>query len=185
VSPATPNPRSDNPTPKNNGLSIDLRIADPRWDMLGDIDAFAAHVLGLASARMGQGGEIAILLTNDAEMHALNRQWRGMDKPTDVLSFQGESPEIPGQPQYLGDVAVGFDTALRDAEAMQRPFDGHVSHLLVHGFLHLLGYDHIEADDAKVMEPLEAEILAGLGWPDPYNTGPYAAGLNAGRQEDA
>ena len=126
------------------------------------------------------GGEMAVLLTDDAEMHALNQQWRGIDKPTDVLSFPSESPEIPGQPQYLGDVAVGYETALRDAEAMQRPFEGHISHLLVHGFLHLLGYDHIEAADATIMEPLEAEILAGLGWPDPYATGPYAGGQEEG-----
>lgn len=168
------------PVATTESLSIDLRVADPRWEALGDLEALAAHVLGLASARMKAGGEIAILLTDDAEMHVLNRQWRGFDKPTDVLSFPGESPEIPGQPQYLGDVAVGYDTALRDAEAMQRSFEGHLSHLLVHGFLHLLGYDHIEADDAKVMEPLEADILAALGWPDPYATGPYAGG-----QEDA
>ncbi len=161
-------------------LSIDLRVADPRWAVLGDVEALAAHVLSYASARMQQGGELAVLLTDDAEMHALNRQWRGIDKPTDVLSFPSESPEIPGQPQYLGDVAVGYETALRDAEAMRRPFDGHVSHLLVHGFLHLLGYDHVEAGDAKTMEPLETEILAGLGWPDPYATGPYAGGQEEG-----
>ncbi len=161
-------------------LSIDLRIADPRWEGLGDVEALAAHVLGLASARMETSGEIAILLTDDAEMHALNKQWRGIDKPTDVLSFPSDQPEIPGQPQYLGDVAVGYETALRDAEAMHRPFDGHISHLLVHGFLHLLGYDHIEAQDAKIMEPLEADILAGLGWPDPYATGPYAGGQEEG-----
>ena len=168
------------PASDTEPLSIDLRIADPRWDVLGDVEALAAHVLGLASARMKAGGEMAVLLTDDAEMRALNQQWRGIDKPTDVLSFPSESPEIPGQPQYLGDVAVGYETALRDAEAMQRPFEGHISHLLVHGFLHLLGYDHIEAADAKIMEPLEAEILAGLGWPDPYAAGPYAGGQEEG-----
>jgi probable rRNA maturation factor len=164
----------------SEGLSIDLRIADPRWESLGDVDAFAAHVLALASARMKKGGEIAILMTDDAEMQALNSQWRGKDKPTDVLSFPSDGPEIPGQPQHLGDVALGYETALRDAEAMKRPFEAHVSHLLIHGFLHLLGYDHIETEDAKVMEPLEADILAGLGWPDPYATGPYAGGQAGG-----
>lgn len=159
----------------SDGLSIDLRTADPRWESLGDLDALAAHVLGFASARMKAGGEVAVLLTDDSEMQALNRQWRGKDKPTDVLSFPSDQPEIPGQPQYLGDIAVGYDTALRDAGTMNRSFEGHVSHLLVHGFLHLLGYDHIETEDAKVMEPLEADILAGLGWPDPYATGPYAS----------
>ncbi len=155
-------------------LSIDLRIADERWSVLGDCGMFAAHVLGMASTKLKVEGEAAILLTDDAEMLGLNRQWRGLDKPTDVLSFPGDGPEIPGQPQYLGDIAVGYETALRDAEAMERPFEAHIAHLLIHGFLHLLGYDHIEAEDAKVMEPLEAELLAGLGWPDPYATGPYA-----------
>lgn len=163
----------------SDALAIDLRVADPRWEALGDIDAFAAHVLGRAATHMKTAGEIAILMTDDAEMHVLNRQWRGMDKPTDVLSFPSDGPEIPGQPQYLGDIALGYETSLRDAEAMQRPFEAHASHLLIHGFLHLLGYDHIEPEDAKVMEPLEADILAGLGWPDPYATGPYA-GRQAG-----
>lgn len=156
------------------GMTIDLRIADARWGVLGDCDHFAAHVLGLAAARMSAAGEVAILLTDDAEMHALNKQWRGMDKPTDVLSFPGDGPEIPGQPQYLGDIAIGYDTALRDAEAMGRPFEAHMAHLLIHGFLHLMGYDHIEPEDAKVMEPLEVEMLASLGWENPYATGPYA-----------
>jgi probable rRNA maturation factor len=159
----------------SEGLSLDIRVSDPRWEALGDVEAFAAHVLGLASARLKKGGEVAILLTDDAEMQALNRQWRDKDKPTDVLSFPSGGPEIPGQPQYLGDIAVGYETALKDALAMERSFEAHASHLLVHGFLHLLGYDHIEPEDAKVMEPLEADILAGLGWPDPYATGPYAA----------
>ena len=178
MSPQLPNEGSS-----REGLEIDLRTADPRWDVLGDLEAFAAHVLGHASARMQQGGEIAILLTDDAEMHALNRQWRGKDKPTDVLSFPSEDPEIPGQPQYLGDIAIGYDTALKDAETMGRSFEAHAGHLMVHGFLHLMGYDHIEPEDAKVMEPLETEILAGLGWPDPYATGPYAPDSSAPGQE--
>jgi probable rRNA maturation factor len=160
-------------SPKHD-LSADTRIADPRWEALGDVEALAARVLAHAAAEMKSGGELSVLLTNDAEMHALNKQWRGIDKATDVLSFPSEDPEIPGQPQYLGDIAIGYETSWKDAETLGRPFDGHVSHLLIHGFLHLLGYDHIEADDAKVMEPLEAQILAGLGWPDPYATGPYA-----------
>lgn len=161
------------------GVTIDLRIADERWSVLGDCDQFAAHVLGLAAARMSAAGEAAILLTDDAEMRALNKQWRGLDRATDVLSFPGANsgdggPEIPGQPQYLGDIAVGYDTARRDAEAMGRSFEAHMAHLLIHGFLHLLGYDHIEMEDAKVMEPLEVDLLARLGWADPYATGPYA-----------
>ena len=155
-------------------FSLDMRVADDRWQKLEDTEGFASHVLAVAAERMGKGGEAAVLLTDDAEMRALNKQWRALNKPTDVLSFPGDGPEIPGQPQYLGDIAIGFETALRDAETMGRAFEGHIAHLLIHGFLHLLGYDHIEPEDAKVMEPLEIEILASLGWPDPYATGPYA-----------
>lgn len=158
----------------SDALTLDLRIADPRWEALGDLDELAARVLDRASSRTKTGGELAVLFTDDAEMRALNSQWRQLDKPTDVLSFPSDQPEIPGQPQYLGDIALGYETALRDAEAMQRPLEGHVSHLLIHGFLHLLGYDHIETKDAQVMEPLETQILASLGWPDPYASGPYA-----------
>jgi probable rRNA maturation factor len=158
-------------------LLIDLRVADDRWaTALGDVDALAARALGCAANRMATGGEVAILFTSDAEMQALNRQWRGFDKATDVLSFPYDGPAIPGEPATLGDIALGYETAMRDAAAMQRPADAHAAHLLVHGFLHLLGYDHIEPADATVMEPLETQILADLGWPDPYGTGPYASG---------
>lgn len=159
-------------------LTTDLRTADERWARLGDVEALAARVLGHTAVEMGSPGEVSILMTNDAEMHALNKQWRGFDKPTDVLSFPADGPEIPGEAAHLGDIAIGYETALKDAEAMGRSFEGHISHLLIHGFLHLLGYDHIEAEDAKVMEPLEAKLLAGLGWPDPYATGPYAGGAH-------
>ena len=161
-------------TRDNDRLSLDLRIADARWEALGDLEALAAGVLGRAASHIKSTGELAILFTDNAEMRALNSQWRQRDKPTDVLSFPSGQPGIPGQPQHLGDIALGYETALLDAEMMHRPFEGHVSHLLIHGFLHLLGYDHIETEDAQVMEPLETEILASLGWPDPYASGPYA-----------
>jgi probable rRNA maturation factor len=158
-------------------LEIDVRVADPRWQAaLGDIEALARRVLGHASLQTTSGGEVSILMTSDSEMRDLNRRWRGIDKPTDVLSFPGKGPQAPDAPVHIGDIALAFETSQRDAEEMNRPFDGHVSHLLVHGFLHLLGYDHIEPEDAALMEPLEASILAGLGWPDPYAAGPYASG---------
>jgi probable rRNA maturation factor len=161
--------------PVAEGLSVDLRVEDPRWnERLSDVEALAARALGHASETLKSSGEVSILMTSDPEMRVLNRQWRQLDKPTDVLSFPSDGPEIPGQPKHLGDIALGYETALRDAETMHRPLEAHVSHLLIHGFLHLLGYDHIEAKDAAVMEPLETRILAGLGWPDPYATGPYA-----------
>jgi probable rRNA maturation factor len=161
--------------PKPQVSLFDPRVEDPRWlKSFRDLDGLMARALVAASVETGRQGAVDILFTNDAEMHALNKQWRKIDKPTDVLSFPADGPGEPGQPALLGDIAIGYETALRDAEAMRCPFDAHVSHLLIHGFLHLIGYDHIEAADAAVMEPLEAKILAGLGWPDPYATGPYA-----------
>ena len=162
-------------------LSVDLRIADPRWDeALPNFDVLAERALEHGAAVVGIDGEVSVLAADATEMQALNSRWRGLDKPTDVLSFPSAGPEIPGQPRHLGDIAVGFETALRDAKAMNRPFEAHISHLLIHGFLHLIGYDHIDQRDAAVMEPLEAKILAGLGWPDPYAAGPYAAGEDEG-----
>lgn len=158
-------------------LAIDLRVAEPRWqEELGDVEELVARVLNHAAGVVKAGGEVSILMTSDSEVHDLNRRWRGIDKPTDVLSFPSSAPQAPGAPVQIGDIALAYETSRRDAGAMGRAFDAHVSHLVIHGFLHLLGYDHVEPEDAAVMEPLEANILAGLGWPDPYAAGPYADG---------
>jgi probable rRNA maturation factor len=149
-------------------VEIDARIADPRWrKAVRGLPRLTERALGAAANRMGRGGEVAVLFTDDAEMHRLNRQWRGKDKATDVLSFPA-SDEISSENRYLGDIALSLETASADAEKLGRKMPGHISHLLVHGFLHLLGYDHETAGDAHVMESLEIEILAGLGLPDPY-----------------
>lgn len=158
-------------------LLADIRSEDDRWQAtLGDIDDLCEKALLAAAGEVGASGEVSILFTNDAEIRALNARWRNIDKATDVLSFPAEGPEIPSRPKLLGDIALAYETAFHDSETMKRPFEAHVSHLLIHGFLHLLGYDHINPEDAAVMEPLETKILAGLGWPDPYATGPYVAG---------
>lgn len=158
-------------------LAIDLRVAEPRWqEALGDVEELVARVLNHAAGVVKAGGEVSILMTSDSEVHELNRRWRGIDKPTDVLSFPSSWPQTTGAPVQIGDIALAYETSHRDAGAMGRAFDAHVSHLVIHGFLHLLGYDHVEPEDAAVMEPLEANILAGLGWPDPYAAGPYADG---------
>jgi probable rRNA maturation factor len=155
----------------------DVRSEDDRWEAaLGDIGGLSEEALLAAAAEMKASGEVSVLFTNDAEMRTLNRLWRKIDKATDVLSFPADGPEILNGPKLLGDIAISYETAFHDSETMKRPFEAHVSHLLIHGFLHLLGYDHINPEDAAVMEPLEAKILAGLGWPDPYATGPYAGG---------
>ena len=111
--------------------------------------------------------EIAIRLTDDAEVHALNRDFRGKDKPTNVLSFPGFDPDEPPEP-LLGDIVVAHETTAREAAEEAKPLAAHFSHLVVHGMLHLFGYDHETTDDAEVMEAEERRILARLGLDDPY-----------------
>ena len=98
--------------------------------------------------------------------------WRGIDKPTNVLSFPALAPTGAGTPddapRMLGDIAIAYETTRKEADDEQTPFDHHLSHLAVHGFLHLLGYDHEKDEDAEAMESLEREVLAQLGIPDPY-----------------
>jgi len=116
--------------------------------------------------------ELAVMLTDDAGIRTLNKNWRGIDKPTNVLSFPAlppvgvRGPDDP--PPMLGDIAIAYETMRREADDEAKPFDHHLSHLAVHGFLHLVGYDHENDDDAEAMEALEREVLAQLGIPDPY-----------------
>jgi probable rRNA maturation factor len=116
--------------------------------------------------------ELAVMLTDDAGIRTLNGNWRGIDKPTNVLSFPALQPAGAGggdeAPRMLGDIAIAFETTRHEADDEAKPFDHHLSHLAVHGFLHLIGYDHEKEAEAEIMESLEARILAQLGIPDPY-----------------
>lgn len=115
--------------------------------------------------------ELAIMLTDDAGIRALNKNWRGIDKPTNVLSFPALQPEgarDDDMPRMLGDIAIAYETTRNEATTEHKPFEHHLSHLAVHGFLHLIGYDHEKDGEAEIMESLEREILAQLGIPDPY-----------------
>jgi probable rRNA maturation factor len=139
-------------------------------------DMVNAGGLGLGGTGAGEAGfgeaELAVMLTDDAGIRTLNGNWRGIDKPTNVLSFPALQPTGPGGPEdaprMLGDIAIAYQTTRREADDEQKPFDHHLSHLAVHGFLHLIGYDHENDADADAMESLETEILAQLGIPDPY-----------------
>jgi probable rRNA maturation factor len=125
----------------------------------------------MADADIGEA-ELAVMLTDDTGIRTLNSNWRGIDKPTNVLSFPALQPSGPhgpdDAPRMLGDIAIAYETTRKEADDEQKPFDHHLSHLAVHGFLHLIGYDHEKDDDATTMEALETEILAQLGIPDPY-----------------
>jgi probable rRNA maturation factor len=113
-------------------------------------------------------GETTIVLADDATVQQLNRDFRGIDKPTNVLSFIARSPTVPATDAPLGDVILGLETVQRECRELGIPLGDHVRHLVVHGCLHLLGHDHESDRDAEHMENLETEILAGLGVPDPY-----------------
>ena len=127
--------------------------------------------VGLVDADVGEA-ELAVMLTDDSGIRTLNNNWRGIDKPTNVLSFPALPPTGPvgpdDAPRMLGDIAIAYQTMRREADEEQKPFDHHLSHLAVHGYLHLIGYDHENDADAEAMESLETEILAQLGIPDPY-----------------
>jgi probable rRNA maturation factor len=151
-----------------------LVVADC-WQSEPDSEAVIERAIATAAeivnADLGEA-ELAVMLTDDAGIRILNSNWRGIDKPTNVLSFPALPPTGGGgpddAPRMLGDIAIAYQTTRAEADDEQKPFDHHLSHLAVHGFLHLIGYDHEKDDDAEAMETLETAILAQLGIPDPY-----------------
>ncbi len=157
-------------------VRVDLVIEDERWQAVG-LEALAQRACGATLARLGVAdAEISLLACDDTRIAALNADFRGKPRPTNVLSWPSEergaaepggAPSVPVELE-LGDIAISYDTCLREAEAAGKPFADHVSHLLVHGTLHLLGYDHIDDKDAARMEALEVEILGKLEISDPY-----------------
>ena len=123
------------------------------------------RALEAGATQMTTAGEVSVLLTGNEEVRILNRDWRGKDTPTDVLSFPSDPMDRP----FLGDIAVAYGVTNSDAQARDIPLEQHLSHLLIHGLLHLLGHDHKDDTEASEMEALEVAALASLGWPDPYN----------------
>ncbi len=145
------------------------------WQIEPDAEAVIHRAIEaaaeIADADVGDA-ELAVMLTDDTGIRTLNNNWRNIDKPTNVLSFPALQPTGEGSPddapRMLGDIAIAYETTRREADEEQKPFNHHLSHLAVHGFLHLIGYDHENDDDAEDMEGLEREILSHLGIPDPY-----------------
>ena len=150
---------------KSAVIDLDLRVEDAEWTRaIADLEAVCTAALNAGAAQLGAQGEVSVLLTNDPEIQTLNRDWRGKDKPTDVLSFPADPMDAP----FLGDIAVSLGVCQRDAADRAIALGQHVSHLLIHGLLHLLGHDHKDDTEAAEMEALEIAALASLGWPDPY-----------------
>ncbi|MEX0752767.1 MAG: rRNA maturation RNase YbeY [Xanthobacteraceae bacterium] len=150
--------------------SIDIVRESPLWEKQLDIDAMLRRAIAEAAASVAtKDTELAIVLTDDSRIRALNRVWRGSDKPTDVLSFPAKKHGQSGPTALLGDIVIAYETTARDAAAQDTPFLHHLAHLAVHGFLHLHGYDHEVEEEAEAMERIECEILARLHIPDPYS----------------
>ena len=161
---------------------IAVNIEDARWATL-DFEALAerACVATLTHLQIDPVlFEISLLACDDARIADLNAEFRAKPVPTNVLSWPaldratpGKHPENPkpdpqGMPEELGDIAISYDTCAREADLTDKPISDHVTHLLIHGVLHLLGYDHIFDQDAAIMEVLEGEVLGKLGISDPY-----------------
>jgi probable rRNA maturation factor len=165
--------RSGTPVSSALPLTEVLVVADC-WQTEPDAEAVIHRAIEAAAqfadADVGEA-ELAVMLTDDSGIRTLNSNWRGIDKPTNVLSFpalQAPAGAPSDAPRMLGDIAIAFQTTRKEADDEHKPFDHHLSHLAVHGFLHLIGYDHENDEDAEAMEGLETEILAQLGIPDPY-----------------
>jgi probable rRNA maturation factor len=151
-------------------LQIDVLIQSAKWKAEPRAAAIVRNAIQTAAiAASTPRAELAIVLTDDSAIHALNRDWRGQDKPTNVLSFPAAPPRGSKRAAgSLGDIVIAFETTAREAKADRKPLRHHLAHLAVHGFLHLVGHDHEKTRDATAMESLEVRILAWLGVPDPY-----------------
>ncbi len=164
--------------PKRNNCEIDIIFQSPLWakSRLG-----ARHLVpkvidtawGMVPNRpRGVTPEITVTLTHDAGIRTLNRDYRGKNKPTNVLSFpiwnKMQDIKAHGGPQPFGDIIIAFETIKREAVEQDKRLADHFTHMLVHGFLHLLGHDHIDDDEAEIMEALEIRILKKLGIANPY-----------------
>jgi len=154
-----------------SAVTADIQIDSPLWAAQPQAEATVRTAIAAAAAALStSAGEVSILLTDDSAVRALNRDWRGLDKPTNVLSFPApKSPVIGGVPS-LGDIAIAYETLLRECQDEDRLFLHHLTHLTVHGFLHLIGYDHQTDTQADEMEGIESKIMIAMNLPDPWLT---------------
>lgn len=152
-------------------LVIDVLIESPQWADQPHSEVVVVRAIRAAAGCMPATGEVAVMLADDARIKTLNSAWRGLDKPTNVLSFPAAAAGLPGPEggsAPLGDIAIAYETVAAEALAAGKPFLHHLMHLAIHGFLHLRGHDHETDAEAEAMEDLERDILRGLDVPDPY-----------------
>jgi len=159
-----------------DGFVLDLTLEAGDWpaekDLLRLAETAICATLSKGKLQVVDSCELSLLFTDDASIRKLNGEWRDKDKPTNVLSFPGSDPTDDIYGPLLGDIVFGFETITAEARDMGVDFSDHLSHLTVHGLLHLFDYDHQESDEAELMEGLEKTILASLGIDDPYAGSP-------------
>jgi probable rRNA maturation factor len=146
---------------------IDIQVQSALWQAEPAAEKTVREAVAAAATLLSTSdGEVSIVLTDDSAIRALNRDWRGIDKPTNVLSFPAARAD--SAPSMLGDIVVAYETLKRECEDEDREFLHHLAHLTVHGFLHLLGFDHQTDAQAEKMEGLESRIMTLMKLPDPY-----------------
>jgi probable rRNA maturation factor len=157
--------------------SIDIAVEAGGWPTRRTLSAWSGRAIEAAvrsGLRIAPGSEVSLVFTDDARMRPLNRDWRGKDKPTNVLSFPGGEGRKGVFGPILGDIVLAGETVAAEATQMGIAFRDHTTHLIIHGFLHLFGFDHNHDDEAELMEGRETAILRGLGIADPYGDRPLA-----------
>lgn len=160
-------------------FQIDIAVAAGSWpdenELASLCHAAIDAVFKVAPVEALAGSEVSLVFTDDAAVQELNKRWRDKDKPTNVLSFPGSEPDGDLYGPLMGDIVMAQETISRETDELGIEFSHHLSHLVVHGMLHLFDYDHQENDEAELMEDLERQILTGLGISDPYADKPLLA----------
>lgn len=159
--------------PRTVDMIIDCAVETDWWMAEEELEKVSLKAINGASQlldkKLDPDSEVSLLFTDDAHVQQLNRDYRQQDKPTNVLSFAAQEGGGPAT-SMLGDIVLASQTIEREAQEQDKGREDHLTHLIVHGFLHLLGYDHETDDEAEIMEDLETRILANLGIADPYAT---------------
>jgi probable rRNA maturation factor len=151
-------------------VKIDVVVESDLWKRQAGLKTAARRAITKAADVLSTPrSELAIVLTDDSAIRVLNRDWRAVDAPTNVLSFP--AGRAAGTPPFIGDIVLAYETIADEAQAEHKPLAHHIAHLAVHGFLHLLGYDHVRKKDAEMMEQIERDVLRRLRIPDPYRPG--------------
>jgi probable rRNA maturation factor len=150
-------------------MIISIDVEDVRWRGLSNVEELIDRAI--SAVLPDDKRSVDVLLTSDSEIQILNAEWRNNDKATNVLSFPSPKMPVPeGEVAHLGDIVLAWETVAQEADLAAKTLADHVTHLVVHGTLHLLGLDHVDDAEADEMEAKEKRILAGLGLADPYTT---------------